>query len=60
MRIEIIYMDRTKAAEEFECDYISVIGEWIYMSNVTHPFEATKLSKNLNDVDYFVEYEEEE
>lgn len=60
MRIEIIYMDRTKDAEEYECDYISSPGEWLYLTNVVHPFEATKLSINLNNVDYYVEYEEEE
>jgi len=60
MRIEIVYMDRNKDAEEYECDYISSGSQWLYLTNVVYPFEASKLSINLDKVDYFVEYEEEE
>jgi len=59
MRVEIIYMDRTKDAVEFECDYYSESGERLLLTNVVYPFEAATVTKNLNDVDYYVEYVEE-
>jgi len=59
MRVEIIYMDRTKDAVEFECDYCLEMGERLMLSNVVWPFEAATVTKNLNDVDYYVEYVEE-
>lgn len=52
-------MDRTKDAVEFECDYYSESGERLLLTNVVYPFEAATVTKNLNDVDYYVEYVEE-
>ena len=60
MRIEIIYMDRTKASEEFVCKGIEESLTKLKLIGVTHPLVAPRVTKNLDDVDYFVEYEEEE
>jgi len=54
MRVEIIYMDRTKDTVEFECEYLTERGERLILTNVVYPFVATVVTKNLNDVDYYV------
>ena len=60
MRIEIVYMNPNKDATEFECDFVKLEGERLILTNVTYPFEAAQVVKYLNDVDFYVEYEDEE